>query len=301
MQKLIVTIALLATAAQAATAQEARPAGLIGRRAEAAAQPRVDVRPTVREVRSGSRPLAQPVGYCPAARSVDVVRVASDAIATIRLGRYVWSYGLPEARAQYSRPSRTASISASTGARFGLKVGLSASTIRGVQDADISYVLGAHGGVMADISLGDYLSFHPELLYSQKGARGIQADPLGIGVSISSRERLHYLDLPLLLRAKAGGFFFEAGPQLGYLLAHKAEDTITFPGQDPITETDNTKDSVCRLDVGYVLGLGYALPQGLEVGVRYNGGLADVQDPSADPKLRNSVFQFQVGYLFGGR
>jgi hypothetical protein len=298
MQKLIVTLVLLATATQAATAQESRPTGLIGRRAEVPAQPRAEARPAIRP---GSRPLAQPVCYRPAERSVDVVRVASNAVATIRLGRYVWAYGLPEAREQYSRPSRPASAGASTGARFGLKVGLSASTIRGVQDADISYVLGAHGGVMADISLGDYLSFHPELLYSQKGAKGVQADPLGIGLSINSRERLHYLDLPLLLRAKAGGFFFEAGPQLGYLLAHRAEDTINFPGQDPVTETDNTTDGVRRLDVGYVLGLGYALPQGLELGVRYNGGLTDVQDPSTDPKLRNSVFQFQVGYLFGGR
>jgi hypothetical protein len=51
--------------------------------------------------------------------------------------------------------------------------------------------------------------------------------------------------------------------------------------------------------VGYVLGVGYQLPQGLEASLRYNGGFSDLQNPAGDPKLRNSVFQLQVGYLFG--
>ena len=51
--------------------------------------------------------------------------------------------------------------------------------------------------------------------------------------------------------------------------------------------------------VGYVLGVGYRLPQGLELGLRYNGGLAKLADGSSAPELHNSVFQLQVGYLFG--
>ena len=63
------------------------------------------------------------------------------------------------------------------------------------------------------------------------------------------------------------------------------------------TSTDGTR----KVDVGYIAGVGYQLPQGLELGLRYNGGISDLSDPSGSSKVRNSVFQFQVGYLFGGK
>jgi hypothetical protein len=288
MQKIVALLGLLA-AAHVAAAQETRPASLFGRRPQPLGQPRPETRPA-------SRPLAQPGGYCPTERSVDVVRVAADAIAAVQFGRYVWAMGQAQAPdyASYSQ----ASTSTVTG-RFGLKAGLNLANVTGVRDFDTKPVVGFAAGVMADFDLSDHFSFHPELLYSQKGAKTSVSDPSG--ASFSEDERVQYLDLPLLLRAKASGFFLEAGPQLGYLLAHKSEQVEVVPGLGSFPTTDNSTDGTRRLDVGYVVGLGYALPQGLEVGVRYNGGLADVQDPSTDPKLRNSVFQLQVGYLFGSK
>ncbi len=202
-------------------------------------------------------------------------------------------------------------------ARFGLKAGLSVASFRGsdVQEGFTS-VLGANGGLTADFSLSDNFSFHPELLYSQKGAKVDQTysdELLGLPVSLrlSGPVRLHYLDLPLLLRARTNGFFVEAGPQLGYLLAQKSTITtavtITVPGTPPMTEsetqTDTSLDGLRRLDVGYVLGVGYQLPQGLEVALRYNGGLTNLDndpDRNARTKARNSAFQVQLGYAFGG-
>ena len=41
---------------------------------------------------------------------------------------------------------------------------------------------------------------------------------------------------------------------------------------------------------------------GPSIGIRYNGGIADLSDPSTDgDKQRNSAFQLQLGYMFGGK
>lgn len=139
---------------------------------------------------------------------------------------------------------------------------------------------------MADFSFSDLISLHPEVLFSQKGVKYDSG-------SNSAQIRLNYIDVPVLLRVKADGLFFEAGPQLGFLGGQKTEvngNTVS-----------TTINGLRKVDVGYIAGVGYQLPQGLELGVRYNGGISDVNDPSISTKSRNSVFQFQVGYLFGGK
>jgi len=177
--------------------------------------------------------------------------------------------------------------------RFGIKAGVNYATASGDNTSDYKSVAGASAGVMADFGLSDLISFHPELLYSQKGAK------LEAG-NASIKARTSYLDLPLLVRVNADGLLFEAGPQAGYLLGQKTEYT-----NYPITGSNGSSTSTegsRKLDFGYVVGVGYQLEQGLEFNLRYNGGISDLSDPStAGDKQRNSVFQFQVGYLFGGK
>lgn len=174
--------------------------------------------------------------------------------------------------------------------RLGVKAGANLANVSGDDTKEAKNLVGLAAGVMADFSFSDLISFHPELLYSQKGAKFE-------GTGITSQTRFSYLDLPLLLRVKADGLFFEAGPQVGFLLGQKSETTISGFG----TITDTNTDGLRKFDVGYIAGVGYQLPQGLEFGVRYNGGISDLSDPSVGSKTRNSVFQFQVGYLFGGK
>ena len=175
-------------------------------------------------------------------------------------------------------------------ARFGVKAGVNLASITGDNTNGIKNTVGASVGVMADISFSDLISFHPELLFSQKGAK--QEDS---GFKVDTR--LNYIDLPLLLRVKADGLFFEAGPQVGFLASHKTE--ATYNGST--IGSSSSTDGIRKVDVGYIAGVGYQLPQGLELGLRYNGGISDLSDPSGSSKSRNSVFQFQVGYLFGGK
>jgi len=175
-------------------------------------------------------------------------------------------------------------------ARFGVKAGVNLANVTGSDVKNNKNLVGAAVGVMADFSLSDLISLHPELLYSQKGVK------LENG-GATAQSRFSYLDVPLLLRVKADGLFFEAGPQVGFLIAEKDEVNIPGLGSSTSTSTNGTR----KVDVGYIAGVGYKLPQGLELGVRYNGGISDLSDPSSGSKTRNSVFQLQIGYLFGGK
>ena len=177
--------------------------------------------------------------------------------------------------------------------RFGVKGGVGLASVTGDagSGANKKNLVVAQAGVMADFGFSDLLSFHPELLYSQKGVR-VESG------SLYAQSRLSYLDLPLLLRVNADGLFFEAGPQVGFLIGQKSENNI-FGTTVTSTSTTGTR----KVDVGYIAGVGYQLSSGLEFGVRYNGGISDLSDSnnSGSDKTRNSVFQFQVGYLFGGK
>ena len=233
---------------------------------------------------------ARPVGH-----SANLASAAS--VAPRRGAAPAAYYGRPR-RALQARPAAGQLVPG-----FGLKAGLNVSSITGnnVIGFDFKNRTSFNAGVMADLPFSNLLSFHPELLYSQKGAKfrgNVEEDNMLI--SVTGSLRLHYLDLPLLLRLKTNGFFFEAGPQLGYLLGLKREARADVFGLGSLgSSSDTNLDGYRRLDVGYVVGLGYQLPQGLELGLRYNGGFSDLNNPANDPKLRNSVFQAQVGYSFG--
>ena len=176
------------------------------------------------------------------------------------------------------------------GTRFGLKAGVNLANLTGNYAPDNKTLVGLAAGVMADFGFSDLISFHPELLYSQKGSKPY--DSRG-----SAQVRTSYLDLPLLLRVHADGLFFEAGPQGGLVIAQKSEYTATGGSLVTNTSTTNTQ----RIDLRYLAGLGYQLASGIEFDVRYNGGLLGVNNSSVSFEgAHNSVFQFQVGYLFGG-
>lgn len=189
------------------------------------------------------------------------------------------------------------STAAQAQVRFGVKGGVSLSNYSGLSDDEkkgFENLVNGNGGIMMNAPITDdgFFSIQPELLYSGKGIK-FKAD------GIEAEDRMHYLDLPILGKINADGFIFEVGPQLGYMVSRKG--TLTAGG---VTAEDSDFDGVNRFDLGYVAGVGYELESGLGFGIRYNGGLLKVSKevagvPQSDAK--NSVFQFQVGYLFGGK
>jgi len=174
--------------------------------------------------------------------------------------------------------------------RLGLKGGPSYTTVVGQHVAGAASKWGFHGGVLVNVKLSDQLSLQPEVLYSQKGTKGA-AD--------SNRINLNYVDLPVLLRVATGlgGLFIEVGPQLGYLAGSDA----SIGSRTPLARvTADFAGSYPPFDLGYATGFGYQLANGLDLGLRYNGGFTHVlKGATADDTARNSALQLYLSALVG--
>ncbi len=173
---------------------------------------------------------------------------------------------------------------------LGLKAGASLTNLTGPDAGGNDYRFGFHGGVFANIGLTSLFAFQPELLYSQKGSNYKNATDASL--------RLHYVDVPLAFHVNTGGLFFEAGPQVGFL--------ITAKEQSGSTSTD-VKSRYNTVDFGYLFGLGYQLKYGLGVGLRYNGGFTNVRqavtfgNTTVQERQRNGAFQLYLTYSVNGR
>nr|WP_159437480.1 porin family protein [Hymenobacter daecheongensis] len=167
--------------------------------------------------------------------------------------------------------------------RFGLKAGANYSTtyIKNITRPD--RILGLTAGVFAQVPLlqDGFFLLQPELLYSAKGSEtSFQGT--------TYQNRLHYLELPVLAKLNADGFVFEAGPQLSYLLADRQE---AFGG------IGSNIDNYNRLVVGAVAGVGYQLPMGLGLTLRYANDLSRISEDGP----RNTLYQLQLSYALPGK
>ncbi|MBX0292852.1 PorT family protein [Hymenobacter sp. HSC-4F20] len=186
------------------------------------------------------------------------------------------------------------------GVKLGVKAGVNLANYGGdgkklIEDTfgtDVKSLVGFHGGVMlnAPLSSDGFFAIQPELLYSQKGGR-LEED----GDKITFRQS--YLDLPVLARINAGGFIFELGPQASLLLSSKTK--VEVGGQ---SNEESDTDGMNKFQVGYAAGVGYQLSSGPNFTIRYNGNFTSIdEDSDKDSKITHQVFQFSVGYLFGGK
>ncbi|TGE24079.1 PorT family protein [Hymenobacter aquaticus] len=167
--------------------------------------------------------------------------------------------------------------------RFGLKAGVNYSNTYIPNVTRPDRILGVAAGGFAQVALSQdgFFLLQPELMYSAKGSEQRFQGKTYQG-------RLHYLELPVLAKINADGFVFEAGPQLSYLLAARNETPVG-------TFTDLSGAN--RLVVGAVAGVGYQLPMGLGLTLRYANDLTRISD--AGP--RSSVYQLQASYLLTGK
>ncbi|MBC6697150.1 porin family protein [Hymenobacter sp. BT190] len=196
------------------------------------------------------------------------------------------------------------------GVRFGLKGGANLSNLAGdLTDEDrFDSKVGFHAGAMLNIGLLDdgFLSLQPEVLFSQKGYEYNGSRAFGL-YTYDGKVTYNYIDVPVLLKVKAGSVYFEAGPQYSYLMKVKDEGTRSL-GNVLVGRTDaeQSLDNVNRNELGYAAGLGYQSEQGFMLGLRYNGSLTDFakNDSYYNGDLRNarnSVIQASVGFLLPGK
>jgi len=136
-------------------------------------------------------------------------------------------------------------------------------------------IVGFHGGGFLNFSFGA-LSLQPEVLVSTQGARIDSANR-------SYDWKVTYATVPVLLKFRsAGGFYLEAGPQVGFKLSENVSD-------------ETIEDFAKGLDLSAAAGLGFQTKGGLGIGARYLVGLSKVGDfdppKNIDPDFKNSVIQ----------
>ena len=192
-------------------------------------------------------------------------------------------------------------------AQIGVKIGANLTNLAGnLQDQDVyKNKLGFVGGLTYNIPLSsdNFVSIQPELLYSQKGyklADRPYVDPATQQRgTIEGKVNYSYLDLPIMLKINAGPVFFEAGPQISYLLSIKDNSELTIGGVDFETYVPQDKDALSELEIGYAAGVGVQIPMGLTLNLRYNGSISALaKDNNADElaNARNSVYQATIGF-----
>jgi hypothetical protein len=188
--------------------------------------------------------------------------------------------------------------------RVGLKLGGSLAQYRGKNAFVGNGNLGGYcGGGILHLPVSAAFSVQPELLYSQKGARG-QTFIFPNNTAVSGTQRLVYAEVPILakLRSKAG-LYVELGPSLSYLLSASADFNSSASGQGNL---DN-RSSFKPFEWGYAAGAGFQTDKGFMLGARYTRGLTSVfkagayRGVSGEADIYNQAFQLYAGLIFFGR
>ena len=188
---------------------------------------------------------------------------------------------------------------------FGIKVGAnlantSSSFETAVGASDPKTKAGLLLGIYSQFQLSQGLRLQPELLYSNEGSL-IEA-PLGANntQAILFRNRLGYLNIPIMLQfTKGSGFYFEAGPQIGFRLSAKSKfENPTTSGSGPTRVTDYKK-STKGTAISLGAGAGYEMANGLGIGIRYMLGLTDILTTSAS--MKSNVLSLSLMYRFKDR
>ncbi|KFF17955.1 porin family protein [Flavobacterium hydatis] len=192
---------------------------------------------------------------------------------------FVFFIGLIESHAQ---------VTVSPGIRGGLNV--SNLTNFGSSDAKSDFYV---GGLVA-IRFNKYFTLQPELTYTRQGADAREFSM----ESIRSRKvkyELNYISLGTVAKYHfgGGGFHILGGPSIDF----KTSDNFPSYDYNPV-----------GVDIAFVGGVGYSLPNGLTFEARFKQGLIDIYgydgidnnyyDDYYDNIILNTVFQIGVTYTF---
>jgi hypothetical protein len=177
--------------------------------------------------------------------------------------------------------------------RAGIKGGLNVSNLYVDDVSDENARFGFNLGVYGQVLSSDAFAIQPELLFSTKGSK------IEYGGSLfdqTVKYNLSYLDLPVLAVFKLGeSAEIHVGPYIGYLLgANISHEGDLGNGVDDI-DKDNLKSFDYGLSGGFGLNFG-----NLQVGARYNYGLAELADSDGADLLigdaKNSVGQIYLAF-----
>jgi hypothetical protein len=164
--------------------------------------------------------------------------------------------------------------------QLGVKAGANISNFTG-GDFDAvkkKALVGIHAGAFFRFKFSK-LALQPEFMISTQGAKIDSA-------SGSYDWKITYVNVPVMLQYYfAGGFYMEAGPQVGFATNQNFSNSTI-------------EDFANNLDLSAAVGLGIRGKSGLGIGARYVAGLSKVGEftPSngVNPDFKNSVIQLSV-------
>jgi hypothetical protein len=166
----------------------------------------------------------------------------------------------------------------------GIKGGYNISSVSFDGSSETANLHGYHIGIYGESYIGKYLSIQPEILYSKQGYKIIDENG-------TYTQKLDYINVPLMLKVyPVKSFFIEAGPQIGFSIAHKETFDSGFILYDSSREFEPS-----NFDWGVNLGAGFKSDSGVTLGVRYHMGQSDIYD---EDKPKNRVVQISVGFEF---
>lgn len=166
-------------------------------------------------------------------------------------------------------------------------------------------------GFYFDIKLKEQLFIHTGLIMkSPMGADALKTYPLAIpeldtllaGGEI--RRKLGYINIPVMLRYRLKNFVYaEAGMQVGLKTKAIDEFTSTVQTDEDLRYLQDIKDDVNTIDYGAIFGLGHKLKQGtgMNVGLRYYLGLADIYKNNPGDPFSNRVLYVYLGIPIGAK
>ncbi len=165
---------------------------------------------------------------------------------------------------------------------LGAKAGVNISNFYGASnEADLkaNTLIGFHGGAFVSLFVGNNFAIQPEVLISTQGAKLEQT-------GAKTDYKLTYINIPVMAKYRFnGGFYLEAGPQIGFKINEKVDGT--------------SEDFAKSTDLSIAGGLGYHSSIGLGIGARYTAGLSklgDFDSQTTKPDWKNGVAQISIFY-----
>lgn len=176
--------------------------------------------------------------------------------------------------------------------KFGAKGGINLANVVGDDAGDANMYVGFNAGMFVEIPLTDKLTIQPEVLYS---AQGSKSEGVIEGYNVDATIKLNYINIPVMFKYQvADKFSLEAGPYVGFLASAKLKFDVEGLGSDTV----DMKDMVKSTDFGLGLGMNYEFSDVIFANARYQAGLTQIGDTGEGDDIKNSVFQFGLGFRF---
>ena len=169
---------------------------------------------------------------------------------------------------------------------IGIKGGLNVYEVHDDDNNQFDPRVGYNFGLLGHIHAANHFAIQPEIVYSAQGEKYI------VGTE-TTNYNLDYINVPILFQYMFNkGFRIHAGPQVGFLVSAKSENS---------TGTVDNKNDIEPIDFALSLGVSYVhTPTGFGFDARYNLGLRNINKNST-VKSTNRGFQVGLFYIFGYR